>query len=484
MRKLKIRDLWGYASGEGATSISMNGIANFGMLFFTQVIGLNPALVGLALSIATLWDAITDPLMGTISDRTVSRYGNRHPYILIGGILLALFFLMMWYVPESFEGERLIFAYILAINLIIRTAFTVYIVPYVALGFEMCDSDTDRARLQGVRFAFNMIINIVFGGFGWILFFPDSVDADDLRIDGTRIAENYERMAIILAAVCIFLIIFCTYVTFKFSRKNLIKPDPSSFQAKIKAVVYDLRDVLSDKLVWIVFGFFGIAQFSMMVVSQVQMFTYVEYMQFTAEEKTFVHTGGMVGFMLGSLLLGSLVKRFDKKLTGYLAMLIASSGGMGLFIVFTGGVLDPQAKVGNFPLAVAVFGFFQFLWWGSCGVLVPLAASMIGDLSRIKRIKTGEITEGRYAAGFSFFMKAATALGLMVTGLILSSVGYESGVERQNAETINNLALITFIIGPILMFFSFLILRLYPSTLTIGKALYQPEKSASSGSES
>ena len=63
--KLSKRDLWAYASGEGATSLTLNGINNFGMLFYTQIFGMSPMLAGIALSIATLWDAITDPLMGT-----------------------------------------------------------------------------------------------------------------------------------------------------------------------------------------------------------------------------------------------------------------------------------------------------------------------------------------------------------------------------------------------------------------------------------
>lgn len=77
VNKLKTRELWGYASGEGVTSITMNGIGNFAMLFYTQILGMSPELVGIALFIATIWDAITDPLMGTISDRTNSRFGRR-----------------------------------------------------------------------------------------------------------------------------------------------------------------------------------------------------------------------------------------------------------------------------------------------------------------------------------------------------------------------------------------------------------------------
>lgn len=470
-KKLKIRELWGYATGEGATSITINGIANYAMLFYTQILGMSPELAGLAFGIGTIYDAITDPVMGTVSDRTNSRFGRRHPYMLIGGVLLAVLFFFLWFVPESFQGEKRLFAYLVAINILIKSAFTVFVVPFTALGFEMCKTDDDRARLQGVRCGFNMIINIVFGGLGWILFFPDGKAEDGSKIDGTKLAANFENMGIVLTICAALLVLFCVYATYKFADKGLVKHEGGTVADHVKAFVHDLKDVYSDKLVWLVFGFFGLAQFSMMVVSQVQMFTYVEYMQFSAYEKTFVHTGGMVGFMLGSFMLGSLVRRLDKKKTGYIAMLIGSFGCLSLLVVFTGGLMETQSVVlfsdpkGNpFHLSSIVFGLLQTLWWGGCGILVPCATAMIADLSMIKKLKTGEVTEGRYAAGFSFFMKAASALGLMVTGYILKGVGYVSGAEQQTADTLDNLALMTFIVGPILMLASYLVLRKYPIT--------------------
>lgn len=469
--KLSKRDLWAYASGEGATSLTLNGINNFGMLFYTQIFGMSPMLAGIALSIATLWDAITDPLMGTISDRTTSRFGRRHPYMLIGGILLALLFLGLWFVPEAFQGEKQLFVYLLAVNILIKTAFTIFFVPYSALGFEMCKTDEDQARLQGVRYGFNMIINILFGGFGWVLFFQDKKLADGTLLDGTKVHENYLSMGVVLSGMALLMILTCVYTTFKFAEKGMVKDENETMGEHVKAFGHDLKDVYTDKLVWFVFGFFGLAQFAMMVVSQVQMFTYVEYMQFSAWEKTFVHTGGMAGFMVGSLLLGGLVKKLDKKKTGYLAMIIGSSGCLALLVIFTGGLMAPKSfelfsdPQGNpFYLSSVVFGLLQMLWWGGCGILVPLATAMIGDLSAVKKLKTGEVTEGRYAAGFSFFMKAATALGLLVTGYILKEVGYISGAETQSVETLNRLALMTFIVGPILMICAFFFLRKYPVT--------------------
>lgn len=463
-KNLKTRELWYYASGEGATSITMNGMAAYGMLFLTQIMGMDPVVAGLALSIATIWDAVTDPLMGTISDRTNTRFGRRHPYMLIGGMFMALSFLALWFVPESFRDGKMLFVYLLCVSILLRTAFTVFVVPYTAFGFEMCKTDDDRARLQGVRSGFNMIINIIFCGFGWMLFFPERVGADGVEIDGTKIHGNYLNMGAILAASAFLLIVFCVFLTYKHAQKGLTKTEGEGMGHHVRAFFHDIKDVYSDRLVWFVFIFFLLAQFSMTIVAQVQMFTYVEYMKFSAGEKSFVHIGGMAGFMLGSLCLGSLVKRLDKKKTGFLAMIISSFGCLSLLALFTGGILDPQAKIGVFPLAVVAFALLQMLWWGGCGILVPLAISMIADLSLLKRLKTGEVTEGRYAAGFSFFMKVANSLGMLVVGYILKGVGYVSGEEFQTTETLDKLALMTFIVGPIMMLLSFFVLRKYPIT--------------------
>ena len=471
VKKLKMLDLWGYASGEGATSITMNGINAFAMLFYTQIMGISPEFAGIALSIATLWDAVTDPLMGTISDRTTTRFGRRHPYMLIGGILLALSFLALWFIPETFQGEKRLFGYLITINILVKTAFTVFVVPYTALGFEMCKSDDDQARLQGVRYGFNMIINILFCGFGWMLFFPDKKLVDGTTLDGTKVHENFLNMGLVLGITTLLLILFCVYATYTFAEKGLVTDESETMADHVKAFIHDLKDVYTDKLVWFVFGFYGLAQFAMMVVSQVQMFTYVEYMQFSAPEKSFVHIGGMVGFMLGSFFLGGLVKRLDKKKTGYVAMILGSFGCLALLAIFTGGLMEPKSvalfndlKGNPFYLTTIIFGLFQMLWWAGCGIIVPLATSMIGDLSVVKKLKTGEVTEGRYAAGFSFFMKAANALGLLVTGYILKGVGYISGAESQSASTLDNLALMTFIVGPILMVLAFFVLRKYTIT--------------------
>ena len=162
-KKVSLVRMFGYALGEGATSITMNGISNFAMLFYTQVLGLSAAYAGIALSVTTLWDAVTDPVMGHITDNTRSRFGRRLPYVFWGGLALSISFFLLWILPGKFTAASAIFWCILLINLLVRTAVTVFVVPYTALGFEMCPDYVDRSRLQGVRFFLNQMVNLVFG---------------------------------------------------------------------------------------------------------------------------------------------------------------------------------------------------------------------------------------------------------------------------------------------------------------------------------
>jgi len=206
----------------------MNGISNFAMLFYTQIIGMSPELAGIALSIASIYDAVTDPLMGSVSDRTRSRFGRRHPFMLGGGLVMALAFMAMWLVPDSFRHGGALFAYVLGVNIALKTAFTVFVVPYTALGFEICQNEDDRARIQGVRFGFNMIVNVLFGACAWVLFFGDSILPDGTRIDGTKVESNYLTMGGVLTLSSVLLVCFCVVRTFQFSDRGQAPISPDS----------------------------------------------------------------------------------------------------------------------------------------------------------------------------------------------------------------------------------------------------------------
>lgn len=141
----------GYATAEiGITAVEV--LAQIYLLeFFVSAVGLKASLAGLALSLAVLWDAISDPLMGTISDRTKTEFGKRRPYILVGGFLLAASIYWM-FSPPQLETQTEKFLFLLGIYLLVNTAMTILAVPHIALGGEMTFVPSERTRIFGWRF--------------------------------------------------------------------------------------------------------------------------------------------------------------------------------------------------------------------------------------------------------------------------------------------------------------------------------------------
>lgn len=466
-----LRRIIAYATGEGASSLTQNGISAFALLYYVQVLGLNSRAAGLALSISMLWDAVSDPVMGHISDNTRSRYGRRHPYILGGGSLLAISFFFLWSVPGFVRGPAALFCYVLAANLVVRTAWTVFGVPYAALGFEVCTGYDDRARLQSVRFIFNMAMNLLFNAGGWVLFFSDRVGGGGARVDGTTIRSNYPRMGLVLALGALALILICVFSTRRYAHDTSRSPEIKG--NSLKDFYVDMRDILRDRLGVVVFLFFGAAQLGMMLVAQSQLFTYRFFMKFPDVEKTAVHGATMVGFAIGSLVAAPLVRRLDKKPAAGVGAGLSITANLMLLLIFGGGLLTPGSSFTlspsfplagerGIPVAAIVFALLGAMYWAGSGIMAPVAMSMIADISEVNKHRTGVLKDGSYAAVFSFFQKAALSVGLLITGALLDWAGIVPEAAVQTAGTARRVAMATFVTGPAMAAIALLIIRAYP----------------------
>jgi glycoside/pentoside/hexuronide:cation symporter, GPH family len=466
-----LRRIVAYATGEGASSLTQNGISAFALLYYVQVLGLNSQAAGLALSISMLWDAVSDPIMGHISDNTRSRHGRRHPYILGGGIFLAVSFFFLWSIPGFVKGPAALFYYILMVNLIVRTAWTIFGVPYAALGFEVCTGYDDRARLQSVRFIFNMAMNLIFNAGGWVLFFSDRIGAGGELVDGTTVRSNYPRMGLVLALGALALILICFFSTRRYAHDTSRSPEIKG--NSLRDFYIDMRDILRDRLGVIVFLFFGAAQLGMMLVAQSQLFTYRFFMNFPDVQKTVVHGATMVGFAIGSLLATPLVKRWDKKPAAGVGAGLSITANLMLLLIFGGGLLAPRAVLAlppsfpvaggmTIPLAAIVFGLFGAMYWAGSGIMAPVAMSMIADISEVNKLRTGLLKDGSYAAVFSFFQKAALSIGLLITGALLDWAGIIPEAGVQTAGTALRVALATFVSGPVMATIALLLIQAYP----------------------
>ncbi|MEI8205388.1 MAG: MFS transporter [Kiritimatiellales bacterium] len=458
-----LRTLFGYALGEGATALTIWSVAGFGMLFYTQILGMNAAMAGLVLAITLLLDAVIDPVMGFISDNTRTRFGRRHIYMLTGGIGLALAYLLLWRVPLLFNGPLALFICILTMNMLLRTASTIYGVPYAALGFEVCTEYADRSRLQGIRLFLAQIINLFASGLAWVVFFKDGVAADGTRLDGGLIKANYMHMSLTMGLLALTLVILCTWVTRKYAVDN--RHDVVERKG-IKDFFHTFGQVLSNRLAWPVLGFFCIAQLGMFLTGVMNTFNMIYFMKLSSSAKSWVMGLSIFTFALASLGLARLVKRFDKKTIGFLGIALSAASGLILFAVFRSGLATPEMTVSlagrTISVGVVVFAFFTMTFQAGWGLTVPLTSSMIADVSEIDFRKNGHVRDGSYAAILSFFVKLSVALGDLVVGGLLQWVGIISGCEVQTPEAIRKLSSAAFLCGPALLIPALIVLCFYP----------------------
>jgi oligogalacturonide transporter len=159
-RPVRVRNLAAYGLGDIFGGGSFLIVNMFFLFFLTEVVGLSPIYAGIVFSFGKVWDAVSDPLMGYLSDRTRSRFGRRRIYFLIGIVPIAVSFVLMWLPPPS-EGDLFNVAYYAVAYVFFSTVVTMVMVPYSALNAEMSTDYDVRTRLSGARILFSEIASLV-----------------------------------------------------------------------------------------------------------------------------------------------------------------------------------------------------------------------------------------------------------------------------------------------------------------------------------
>ena len=158
-----------YGIGDYAICLYWGGVSVFLLYFYTDVVGITPSAAGIIMLISMMWDAVTDPFMGFLAERTRSKMGSYRPYIFYGSIPLALSFILLLWVPP-FEGFTLILC-LLLVNLLHRTCFTIVSVPYSSLTARITDSSDERTILTSSRMLFAALGTFSIGTFGFPIIF-------------------------------------------------------------------------------------------------------------------------------------------------------------------------------------------------------------------------------------------------------------------------------------------------------------------------
>ncbi len=447
----------GYGLGECSYSLVMNGLFGFAMLYYTEALGLSPSLAGLAMSASVLWEMVADPVMGHVSDRTRSRYGRRHPWMLLGGLVMAVCFYFLWAVPAPLHGKAVpLFAYLVAVNLLLRTGVTMFFVPYLALGFEVCPDYEGRSKVQAVRQVMNMAANFAGPALAWSVFFGDSIGLDGAKILGTSVPQNFTRMGLVFAGASF----LCVLATLWFTRQWREDTRQSSAEEKKTEPFFaGLKQSFSDAYLRLVLLVVILLCSGMVLVSSFQMYVYVYFMRFEPGQKSIAHGSTMVGMALGGILSAWLAKRLEKKgavLAGGLFSLLCT---VGLALLFLTGWVAVETKA-----AFVGFVLLHGLFWLGNGIALPSCTAMVADVAGLWLRRTGVNKDGAYSALFSVSTKIAIALGLMGSGWVLSAIGFspDASAGARPPEVVWRLGCAMFLAAPLLGAFALAVVARCP----------------------
>lgn len=444
--KASLLRMIGYGVGECAYSLVLNSLLNFAMMYYTAALGLSPAWAGAALTISLLLDMVIDPAMGYMSDGTRHRFGRRHPWMLAGGLLMAVLFYGLWAVPLALHGRAwTLCVYLVLVNLLLRVGQTMFFVPYLALGFELCQDYEGRSKVQAVRQVMNMAANIAGPALAWSVFFRDTVGADGAKVLGTSVPQNYVHMGMAFSLVAFLCVLAAVWLTRGWAVDT--RGGPVATGRGVAHFLAELRQSVADKDFARILGFLFLAGSGIGWVSSFQPYVYVYFMGFAPWQKSIAHGATMIGMAAGGVLSAWLARRFGKKgavLLGGALSLLCNGALAALFL--TGGVPIGTAQ------AFVLFVIFNASFWLGSGIILPLGIAMIADLSALRQRRTGSTQDGAFAALFSLTMKAAMSFALLGSGGVLRMIGFSPCVTQGTyaPDVIWRVGFAMFLAGPLM----------------------------------
>ena len=404
MNKLTFREKYSYGIGALGKDLAYAIVATYLMVYFTDVVGLNPAFVGTLFLVARLWDTVNDPAMGMIVDNTRSRFGKFRPWIFIGTILNAVVIVFLFRKPDL-EGLPL-YAYFSIMYILWGMTYTIMDIPYWSMIPSLTSSKEEREQVS--------VIPRIFASTAWLIVGTFGLSIISKLGNGDTI-KGYSVFAIVVAIVFIIsTMITCLNV------KERVETPKNAEKVSFKQAINIIRK--NDQLV----VFIGIV-FAMNLVMQISGTMAIYYFRYVSgKESLFSVYQAFAGIaeISGLVLLPMLTKKIGREDVFKLGSILPIGGFLVLFVA---GIFAPQNAV-----FIAIAGVVLKL--GS-GFLLGSTTIMLADVVDYGEYKLGTRNESIVFSVQTLLVKGASAVAGWLVGVGLSLVGYVAGTT-QTATTI------------------------------------------------
>jgi len=396
--------------------------------FLLTAFGMDPFLAGLLGGLPRLFDAVTDPIMGYISDNTKSRFGRRKPYIFIGAILSGIFFIILWQLnPENSQNYN--FWYFLLFSLVYLVGNTIFSTPLIGLGYEMTSDYNERTRLMGFSQTIGQLAWVIVPWFWVIIANPDLFETQ---------AQGVHTLAVVVGISCMVLgimpAIFCKEV----DQSNLTNRANLNF----KSIFTNLKDLIRNMvLIFQNKPFLRLCAATFLVFNGFQMvasFSYfiIVFYMFAGDygaAGTWPAWFSTISALATAFLIIPVVTWMSNKWGKRNAFIISTMLSIVGYMLKWWGFNPENPWLIIMPIPFMVFGI---------GGLFTLMMSMTADVCDLDELNNGmPRKEGTFGAIYWWMVKLGQGIALVLGGLVLKVAGFDQNVAIQAADTLTNLRL-------------------------------------------
>jgi len=394
--------------------------------FLLTAFGMDPFLAGLLGGLPRLFDAITDPIMGYISDNTKSRFGRRRPYIFLGAILSGLFFIVLWQLnPENTQMYN--FWYFLLFSLVYIVGNTIFSTPLIGLGYEMTSDYNERTRLMGFSQTIGQIAWMIVPWFWVIIANPNLFETQ---------AQGVHQLAVVVGVICMVLGVMPAFFCKEVDQTHLTNRADLSFRSiskNLKELIKNMVLIVKNKsfarlcgATFLVFnGFQMVASFSYFIIV-FYMFR-GDYGEAGYWPAWFSTVSALATAFLIIPVITWMANKWGKRNAFIVSTIISIFG----YILKWWGFSPENPWMLFMPIPFMVFGI---------GGLFTLMMSMTADVCDLDELNNGmPRKEGTFGAIYWWMVKLGQGIALVLGGLVLKTVGFDQNIAIQTVDTLTNL---------------------------------------------
>lgn len=434
-KKLSFSTRLAYSSGALGYGSMSQTLGNFIMFFGTSIMGISGSLVGIAVAISSLWDGVSDPLIGHLSDNCRNKFfGKRLGFMLFGIFAISLINILIWSMPSSLSQSGK-FVWLLLCLLAIETCNTCYGTPFAALGIDMAPDYNEQSKIQGFKTVFS-IIGMILPSVLMYFFMPSI----SIGIQTDFSQSGYINIAYINSALVLLFGMIAIFGSLRHIRKN-----KNIFIQNFEKEKFDLPKLLSGYLdilrkkdfrsVILGYSFATIASAFLTGVGM-HLFTYCYH--FSSSQISVILITLFGGAIMSQPLWVYLAKRLDKKRSLIISL---STIVFGIFMTVMTFLFRSYIPIETMFYIAMPCMFFCGI---GAGAMYSLPFSMYADVVTMEIFKTGKNNAGAYTGFFTFTYNIANSIALLLIGFLLDIIKFDSTQPIQAVSVQNGLGMIVF----------------------------------------